>query len=123
MQISIDHGQGYQIHSYQNKIITIGEHHYTSNIIVTADKIISPWAIQFIQQLTPADCQIFTELDITVLIVGTGEQQQFLDAQLLAYFASYRIGVEVMNTAAACRTFNVLAAEQRKVAAALIIDD
>lgn len=123
MQISIDHGEGHQIRSYQDKIITIDEQPYNCSLIVTANKIISPWPIQSVSQMKPTDCQVFIDLGITILVLGTGEQQHFLDNKLLVHLAAHKIGVEVMNTAAACRTYNVLAAEMRKVAAALIIDD
>lgn len=56
-----------------------------------------------------------------VVLLGTGARQQFPDPVLLGILHAQRIGVEVMDTAAACRTFNVLVTEGRPVAAALIV--
>jgi uncharacterized protein len=55
------------------------------------------------------------------VLIGTGEQQRFPHASLLAAFFARRIGVEVMDTRAACRTYNVLVSEGRSVAAALML--
>lgn len=122
MQISIDQGEGHQIYSYENKTVTIADQKYNSSLIITANKIITPWPVDSLQQLTEANCQPLLELGINILVLGTGDTQQFLDSHMLVYFAANHIGVEVMDTAAACRTYNVLMAEQRQVAAALIID-
>ena len=72
--------------------------------------------------LTPKDLQkALAELKTPdFLLLGTGEQQHFPNAELRAAFADAGIGLEAMNTGAACRTYNVLLAEGRPVAAALI---
>ncbi len=68
--------------------------------------------------------QVFAEADtLQFLLLGTGTDQRFPDQNLQQAFAEHNIGLEVMNTGAACRTFNVLLAEGRPVAAAFIAVD
>ena len=61
-------------------------------------------------------------LEPEIVLLGTGDRQHFPHPRLLAPLTERRIGVEVMDTRAACRTFNILVAEGRRVAAALVID-
>ena len=122
MQISIDQGEGHQIRSYQDHSITIDEQTYSNSLIVTTDKIIFPWAVNQLSDIGEDDCRMIVELEINILVLGTGQLQQFLNPDLLIFFANHKIGVEVMTTAAACRTYNVLMSEQRRVAAALLLE-
>ena len=62
-------------------------------------------------------------LDPEVVLLGTGSRQRFPHPRLSRPLADARIGLEVMSTAAACRTYNILMAEGRKVAAALLVED
>lgn len=58
-----------------------------------------------------------------ILLFGCGKKQRFIPAQQLIHFVQQGVGVESMDTAAACRTFNVLASEGRKVAAVLLLEN
>ena len=60
-------------------------------------------------------------LEVEILLIGTGETQRFPDAATLRPLIDAKIGYEVMDTAAACRTYNILVAEDRLVAAALVV--
>jgi uncharacterized protein len=73
-------------------------------------------------QLTTDSFSSLLAWDIELVILGTGKRQHFPKPQLLRLLYEERIGVESMDTAAACRTFNILAGEGRKVAAALIVE-
>jgi uncharacterized protein len=67
---------------------------------------------------------VLTEKDaLDLLLLGTGQRQRFPTAELRAVFAAADIALEAMDTGAACRTYNVLLAEGRPVAAALIAVD
>ena len=68
-----------------------------------------------------ADLEPLLGLAPEVVLLGTGARQHFPDAQVLRILHQQRIGVEVMDTSAACRTYNVLVTEGRSVAAALIV--
>ena len=121
MDLNLDKSSGNQITAYEAGSITINETSYTNSIIVTPEAIISPWELQDIADLSKEKLHQILELEPHVVILGTGEKQQFPKAELLAYFGTRGIGLEVMNNGAACRTYNVLMSEDRKVVLALLI--
>ena len=88
-------------------------------IIVTPERIL-PWTAGAFDSLSAADFEVFVELDLEVLLLGTGPRQRFPHPRLTQALAAKRIGLEVMDLQAACRTYNILMAEERRVAAALL---
>lgn len=92
-------------------------------LIVTPDKIIDPWQIADLSasSLSLIDFAHLLDLKPELVIFGSGKIFRFPDSRIMAAFAQARIGFEVMDTAAACRTYNVLAGEGRNVAAALLV--
>jgi uncharacterized protein len=109
------------VRGYSPGQLRIGERTYSSSVLVTATHLLAPWRPNSVQDLTAADLEPLLELAPEVVLLGTGARQQFADPRVLAELHARRIGVEVMDTAAACRTYNVLVTEGRRVAAALII--
>jgi uncharacterized protein len=101
--------------------VRIGERTLATSLIVTATALIAPWRPATAQQLTAADLEPLLGLAPEVVLLGTGVRQLFPDARVLRILHAQRIGVEVMDTSAACRTYNVLVTEGRNVAAALIV--
>jgi uncharacterized protein len=71
--------------------------------------------------LREEDLQFLAELGVEIVLLGTGKSLRFLRPRLLQSLVRARVGIEVMDTPAACRTYNILVAEGRKVAAALIL--
>jgi uncharacterized protein len=110
------------IRAYAPGEIRIGERAIAMNCIVTADRLLE-WPVQSLATMTPADLEPLIALQPEIVILGSGSTQQFPDASLLGAILSRGIGCEVMNTGAACRTYNVLVSEDRRVAAALILND
>lgn len=109
------------IRSYGPGQLRIGETMHARSVIVTATTIIAPWRPEAAPELTTADLEPLLGLGPEVVLLGTGTRQLFPDLQVLRILHEQRIGVEVMDTAAACRTYNVLVTEGRNVAAALIV--
>jgi uncharacterized protein len=109
------------VRSYSPGQLRIDERTYATSLIVTATAIIAPWQPTTAQALTAADLEPLLGLAPEVVLLGTGARQQFPDVQVLRILHEQRIGVEVMDTSAACRTYNVLVTEGRSVAAALIV--
>jgi uncharacterized protein len=101
--------------------LRVGERTHTSSVILTATAIIEGWRPGSVQDLTAADLEPVLGLAPEVVLLGTGAHQQFPDSAVLRILYEQRIGVEIMDTSAACRTFNVLVSEGRSVAAALIV--
>jgi uncharacterized protein len=90
-----------------------------TSCIVLADRILD-WHAAGFEALRPEDFEVFKTLGVDIVLLGTGSRQRFPHPKLTAALARDRIGVEVMDVQAACRTYNILVAEERKVAAALL---
>ncbi len=95
---------------------------YTTSLLVWPRRIVTDCPVTSIDMLTPADLAPIVEGAPEVLVIGTGERQRFPDQATLAPLMTARIGYEVMDNAAACRTFNVLLAEGRHAALLLLTD-
>ena len=122
MSLNLDENSAaYQIRAYQPGLIQINDQTFTGSIIITPEQLISPWSPQSIDELSREDLTAVIALRPTILLIGTGHTLQFPDLKIYGDLINYGIGVEIMDTHAACRTYNVLTAEGRSVAAALII--
>lgn len=111
----------YVIRAYKPGLIRVNEQAYTHSLIVSPETLIEPWEPQTYTELTPASFQAILALKPDILLIGTGDKMQLLSVELYGELINAGIGVEVMDTSAACRTFNALTAEYRHVAAALLI--
>lgn len=109
------------VRSYSAEGIQIGEKLVRTSCIVTPDTLITTWAPQSFAEFTLAHAEAILALTPELVILGTGAQQQFAPAALRALFAQRAVGLEAMQLGAACRTFNVLVQEERRVAAALFV--
>jgi uncharacterized protein len=122
MKFTLDHpGTLHVVRGYAPGQLRIGELEYSRSVIVSATTLIDDWRPQHIAELTAADLEPALALRPQVLLLGSGARQVFPSPELLAQLYAARIGFEVMDTGAACRTYNVLVGEGREVAAALII--
>lgn len=95
---------------------------HDGNMLLTTNRIISAWAPDGFSALRAEDFTAVRDLAPEVVVIGTGARLRFPAPQLLRPLIDARIGYEVMDLAAACRTYNILATEGRAVAAALIFD-
>jgi uncharacterized protein len=102
--------------------IRVGPDEYRESIVLLPDAIVKGWAPAGYGALDEADFARLLEYEPELVLLGTGDAQHFPHPRLLAALAEAHVGVEVMDTRAACRTFNILVAEGRRVAAALTID-
>lgn len=102
--------------------ITINQEEHTASLIITPEHLIRDWPPQCHDELTAEHFRRVVELKPVILIYGSGATQRFPAPELLAPLIQKGIGIETMDTAAACRTYNVLVSEGRNVAAALIIE-
>lgn len=115
--------QQYQtITAYEKDSVEINAITYTYSLIVLPETKPQQWSATRFEQLSAED---FAQIEATipdVVILGTGNKQRFVHPKLTAALAAKRIGVECMDNQAACRTYNILMAEGRKVALALIME-
>ena len=109
------------IRGYSDSEIRIGEQHVRRSCIVSADALITEWPPESFGELTVAHLEAIFALAPELVLLGTGPQQQFPPADVRAAFARRGVGLESMQLGAACRTFNVLVQEERRVAAALFL--
>ena len=113
-------GSTTRITAYGPGYFAIGERTVRHGIIITAEGTIAPWPPAVPADLDEEHLRELISYRPEVVLLGTGARQAFPPSELLRPFAEGRLGLEVMDTAAACRTFNVLAAEGRKVVAGLL---
>lgn len=106
------HGDGY---------VTVNNQQIDHALIVLPDKLVNPWNIGDFASLTVADFAALIELRPELVVFGTGKVFRFPNIAIMAAFSKAGIGFEVMDTPAACRTYNVLISEGRYAAAALLI--
>ena len=104
---------------YGEGYVLINGQRHEGSMIVMPDRM-QPWDVAGFDALKEADFQVFLELKLEILLLGTGPKQRFPHPRLTRALAQQRIGVEVMDLQAACRTYNILMAEERIVAAALL---
>ncbi len=99
--------------------IRIGETDYAGTIALTEDTVFADWTDKGFDELAAQDFDRLVALEPDVILLGTGARGRFAPRELAIRFARAGIGFEVMDTAAAARTFNVLAGEGRRVIAVL----
>lgn len=101
--------------------VIVSRERFDTSIVVQASEVRSDWNIARFDDLTEADFRYFLPLQPEVVLLGTGAQQRFAHPRLYRALTDAGIGVECMTTPAACRTYNILAEEGRKVVAAILI--
>jgi uncharacterized protein len=107
------------IRGYGPGEVRIGELVLHAPCIVTADQLIRDWQARDVATLGLADLEPLFALKPDVVLLGTGAKQIFPGSAVRQAFAARKVGLEVMDLGAACRTFNILVQEERRVAAAL----
>lgn len=113
-------GEHHYIHSVSNAGIRIVDQLCDGAVVISAQRLIPDWPVKSAGEITAHHLEQILELNPEVVLIGTGDSQVFLPPDLLMVFYREAVGVEIMNTRAACRTFNVLVSEGRKVVAALL---
>lgn len=115
--------QSYQtVTAYESGAVDINLKRFTINLVVMPEAIPVPWLVADFDHLSAEN---FVEIDAMlpdVVILGTGQRQRFVHPRLTSALTARQVGVECMDNQAACRTYNILMAEGRRVALALIFD-
>lgn len=123
MKMSLDGAEGtYRIQGYADGEIRINDVRYNRSLLVTPDTLVTEWGPASVEAVRTNDFAAVHELDPEVVLLGTGVHQTFPSRELMLSVMETGVGLEVMDTASACRTYNVLMSEGRRVVAALIID-
>ena len=107
--------------AYGAGYVEINRQRHAGAVLVRPEGEILPWAPASFEALTAADFEALLAQRPELIVLGTGDRQRFPHPRLTRALAAARVGVETMDTRAACRTFNILVAEDRRVAAALVV--
>jgi uncharacterized protein len=122
MKMALDGAVGVNtIKTYDPGRVQIRDRYLTHSLVLLPDRLLSDWPPVDVAQLRAAHLEPVLEWQPEVLILGTGDTQIFPDPAVFTRLMDLGIGFEVMDSAAACRTYNVLVAERRRAALALIL--
>ena len=95
---------------------------FQHSVVISSNGKLFDWHCQYFHELTTLHFEQLAQMDVELVIFGSGNQLRFAPAAMLEALMGKRVGLETMDTQAACRTYNILAGEGRKVAAALLIE-
>ncbi len=109
----------YTIQSYQPGSIRVRDRVYDCPLIVLANHLIAPWGVRSFEVLSAQHFECLIALSPQIVLLGTGLNTQWPPSHIFEGLIAHKIAFEVMNSAAACRTYSVLIAEGTQVAAAL----
>jgi uncharacterized protein len=107
--------RAYQLHS-----VRIGEQVLSNSCLFNANELIADWGPRSVAQLTPEHFAAVLAWEPEIVLLGTGPKQAFPARNIYAALLARGVGFEVMDNGAACRTYNVLVSEDRRVAAGLL---
>jgi uncharacterized protein len=116
------HSGANTITGYGDGYVEINKIPFNHAVLLSSDGAILEWAVKSFEELSPTDFSQMASLRPELIIIGTGKRQQFPKPELLKTLIEAKIGFEVMNSQAACRTYNILVGEGRQVLLALIVE-
>ena len=109
------------ITGYDLNWVEINQERHHSSLIMTPNQLLLEWPVKSIKDLGENSFEAIESLNIEIILLGTGNSQEYLEPRLLEHFSKKNIAVESMNNQSACRTYNILANEERKVLLALML--
>jgi len=116
------HSGHFAVTAYDKGYVQIGARKLTRSVLLMPDKLDPAWGPESSEDLAGEHLAPLAALSVDVLLLGTGSRQRFPRPELLRPLIESGRSIEVMDTGAACRTYNILVAEGRTVAAALIVE-
>ena len=122
MRLTDDRNSGVLlVRSYAPGEVRVGDAVLHRSFLISAEKLVEDWRPQTLDELTEADLEAVFALQPEIVVLGSGTRQRFPSPRLLAAILARGIGCEVMDTGAACRTYNVLVSEARRAVGALLL--
>ena len=116
------HSGANTITGYGDGYVEINQTPYAHAVLLSSDGAISAWLVESFDSLEASDFDQMITLKPELILIGTGSRQRFPKPELLKSLISAKIGFEIMDSQAACRTYNILAGEGRQVLLALIVE-
>jgi uncharacterized protein len=108
--------------AYGSGFIEVNQVRHLRPVLVTPDQPVEPWIVAGFEALTSGDFERLRDRAPELVLLGTGDRQRFPHPRLVKPLTDARIGCEAMTSQAACRTYNILMGEGRKVLAAILLD-
>lgn len=121
MKFHLSQGEGHRVTGSGPGWVRVDADEYRASFLLAPDRIVAPWAAGGFERLDAADFAAVAALAPEIVLLGTGVRQRFPHPRLTRALTDARVGLEVMDTAAAARTYNIVAAEGRRVVAALLL--
>ncbi|MFZ9613844.1 MAG: Mth938-like domain-containing protein [Candidatus Methylopumilus sp.] len=109
------------ITGYDLNWVEVNQERHHSSLIVTPNQLLLEWPVKSIKDIKENSFEAIESLNVEIILLGTGNIQEHLEPRLLEYFSKKNMAVESMNNQSACRTYNILANEERKVLLALML--
>jgi uncharacterized protein len=116
------HSGANTITGYGDGYVEINQTPYAHAVLLSSDGAISAWPAQSFDSLEASHFTQMVELKPELILIGTGSKQRFPKPELLKSLILAKIGFEIMDSQAACRTYNILVGEGRQVLLALIVE-
>ena len=116
------HSGANTITGYGDGYVEINQTPYAHAVLLSSDGAISAWPVESFDSLKASDFDPMITLKPELILIGTGSRQRFPKPELLKSLISAKIGFEIMDSQAACRTYNILVGEGRQVLLALIVE-
>ena len=122
MKIEREQAEGRNLFTgYGAGYVEVNRMRHTQSLVVSGERVVTEWPARSVDELAADHFAAILELAPEIVLLGSGATFRFPDPARLAPLREARVGVEVMDTPAACRTYNILLGEGRQVVAALIL--
>lgn len=122
MKLQLERSDGLNTFTaYGEGYVSVNGVRHHRNLAVLPDRLLPEWTLANFETLSLADFELLAGLDADIVLLGTGKRLRFPRPGLLQPLVNVQRGLEVMDLAAACRTYNILVGEGRRVAAGLLI--
>ncbi len=109
------------ITGYDLNWVEVNQERHQKSLIITPNQLLLEWPVKTIKDIKENSFEGIESFNIEIILLGTGNIQEHLEPKILEYFSKKNMAVECMNNQSACRTYNILANEERKVLLALML--
>ncbi len=109
------------ITGYDLNWVEVNQERHQTSLIIMPNQLLLEWPVKTIKDIKENSFEAIESFNIEIILLGTGNIQEHLEPKILEYFSKKNMAVECMNNQSACRTYNILANEERKVLLALML--
>jgi uncharacterized protein len=122
MQLNLEHpDHEFFLRAADGESALVNQRRLTASFVLSPNRLVEEWSVREVKAMTPEDLDAVLALEPEVVLLGSGATQAFPPAAVLAACLKRGVGLETMTNAAAARTYNVLASEDRRVVAAFVL--